>query len=210
MSTSSHSLNSYLSSSVSLYRDQRPQEIRRIRGVATDFWVGGRIVGRVANLPQNTIKIGKDTGFWPLHSRIWGGGRNPRFSKVRGSGPPPPPTPPSATPLRRMSLSDPRVCRLENISSQEKFSAEIALLVVSPWLRQCRPWHGTSIRHCCKRERCFNSSIYPALTTVSTAQFCAFSLRDFFFFFFAKNTVRSVAITVECLHDRWKWKKRNQ
>ena len=60
------------------------------KGVATDFWVGGgRIDGRVANLPQNTLKIGKSTGFWPLHSRIWGG-RTTRFSKVRGSGPPPP------------------------------------------------------------------------------------------------------------------------
>ena len=34
----------------------------------------------------------KNTGFWPLHSRIWGG-RPARFSKVRGSGPPRPPPP---------------------------------------------------------------------------------------------------------------------
>ena len=34
-----------------------------------------------------------------------------------------------------MSLSDPRICRLENVSSLEEFSAESALLVVSPWLR---------------------------------------------------------------------------
>ena len=38
---------------------------------------------------------------------------------------------------------------IENVSSQEKFSAEIALLVVSPWLREGRPWCGTSTRHCC-------------------------------------------------------------
>ena len=83
--------------------------------------------------------------------------------------------------IRRTSLSDPRVCRLENVSSQEEFSTEIALLVVSSWLLEGRPWCGTSTRHCCKHERCFNSSIYPALIRVSMTHFCAFSLRFFFF-----------------------------
>ena len=36
-------------------------------------WEGGRIGGSVANLPQNTLKIEKDTGFGPLHFRIWRG-----------------------------------------------------------------------------------------------------------------------------------------
>ena len=53
---------------------------------------GGRIVGRVANLPQNTVKIEKtpDLGHFILESG-GGGGRTTRFSKVRGSGPPNPP-----------------------------------------------------------------------------------------------------------------------
>ena len=58
-------------------------------------WVG-RIVGRVANLPQITLKIGKNTGLWPLHSRIWGGGETTGFQRRGGQDPPPPP---SATPL---------------------------------------------------------------------------------------------------------------
>ena len=45
----------------------------RPRGVAMDFWEGGRIVESVANLPQKYPKIGKDTRFGPLHSRIWRG-----------------------------------------------------------------------------------------------------------------------------------------
>ena len=67
------------------------------RGVATDFLVGGRIVGRVANLPQNTLKIGKkNTGKHrtdtPLRSRIWGVDP-PGFQKCGGQDPldPPPP-----------------------------------------------------------------------------------------------------------------------
>ena len=54
------------------------------------FEVGDRIVGRVANLPQNTLKIGKNTGFWPLHSRIWGGVERPNFEKCGGQDPPTP------------------------------------------------------------------------------------------------------------------------
>ena len=68
------------------------------RGVATDFWVGGgRIVGRVANLPQNTLKIGKipDFGHFILES---GGVDPPGFQKCGGRDPRPPP--PSATPLQ--------------------------------------------------------------------------------------------------------------
>ena len=53
---------------------------------------------------QPTPKKSKNTGFWPLHSRIWEG-RPPRFSKVWGSGPPPP-RPPSATPLRVAIAND--------------------------------------------------------------------------------------------------------
>ena len=41
-------------------------------GVATDFWVVWRIVGRWLTYPKNTLKIGKGTGFGPLHSQIWG------------------------------------------------------------------------------------------------------------------------------------------
>ena len=63
--------------------------------------LGGRIVARVANLPQNTLKIEKKhrilaTSF----SKLGGGGRTTRFSKVRGSWPP---TPPSATPCHQMT-----------------------------------------------------------------------------------------------------------
>ena len=39
---------------------------------------GGRSSAGWPTYPQNTLKIGKNTGFWPLHSRIWGG-RNIRF-----------------------------------------------------------------------------------------------------------------------------------
>ena len=48
---------------------------------------------RVANLPQNTLKIGKtpDFGRFILESGGGGEGRNHRFSKVRRSGPPDPP-----------------------------------------------------------------------------------------------------------------------
>ena len=42
-----------------------------VRGVATDFLVVGTNRRQVANLPQNTLKIGKGGGFGPLHSRIW-------------------------------------------------------------------------------------------------------------------------------------------
>ena len=42
------------------------------RGVATDFWVEETNRRQVVNLPQNTLKIGKGTGFGRLHSRIWG------------------------------------------------------------------------------------------------------------------------------------------
>ena len=71
------------------------------RGVATDFWVVGSNRHRVANLPQNNLKIGKNTGFWPLHFRIWGG-RPTRFSKVRGSRPPDP------SPRRRRPWPNPQ------------------------------------------------------------------------------------------------------
>ena len=55
-------------------------------------WGGGRIVGRVANLPQNTLKIGKNTGFSPLHSRIWGGGvERPGLQNCGGQDPSPDP-----------------------------------------------------------------------------------------------------------------------
>ena len=50
----------------------------------------GRIVGRVPNLPQNTLKIGKNTGFWPLHSRIWGS-TTPVFKSAGVRTPPPTP-----------------------------------------------------------------------------------------------------------------------
>ena len=50
---------------------------------------GGRIVGRVASLPQNTLKIRKKRILATSFSNL--GGRPTRFSKVRGSGPPDPP-----------------------------------------------------------------------------------------------------------------------
>ena len=56
------------------------------------FEWGGRIVGRVANLPQNTLKIGKNAGFWSFHSRIWGS-TDPIF-KCAGIRTPPPSDPP--------------------------------------------------------------------------------------------------------------------
>ena len=64
---------------------------------------GGRVVGRVANLSQNTLKIGKNTGFWPLHSRIWGVDL-PGFQNH--PDPPPPPvgdTPAVSPPVWRVA-----------------------------------------------------------------------------------------------------------
>ena len=49
-----------------------PCSARAQQGRRHEFLSGGQVVGRVVNLPQNTLKIGKNTGFWPLHSRIWG------------------------------------------------------------------------------------------------------------------------------------------
>ena len=50
---------------------------------------GGRIVGGVVNLHQNTLKIEKTPHFG--HFILESGGRPPRFSKVRGLGSPTPP-----------------------------------------------------------------------------------------------------------------------
>ena len=66
------------------------------RGVATDFRVGGRIVGRWLTYTQNTLKIGKVTGFGPLYFRFWGGTSPPKF--VTG-GDASPPSPPLSTPM---------------------------------------------------------------------------------------------------------------
>ena len=72
------------------------------RGVATDFWVGGGVESSAGwpTYPKIPPKSKKNTGSWPLHSRIWGGGgRTSRVSKVRESGPP--------TPRRRRPCSLP-------------------------------------------------------------------------------------------------------
>ena len=50
------------------------------------FLSGGRIVGRWPTHPQNALKIGKDTGFGPFHSRIWSGRPLLNFS-LRGTCP---------------------------------------------------------------------------------------------------------------------------
>ena len=63
------------------------------------FEWGGRIVGRVANLPQNTLKIGKTPDFGHFILESGGGSTRPVF-KSAGVRTPPPPTLPSATPLR--------------------------------------------------------------------------------------------------------------
>ena len=62
----------------------------RWMGVATDFRVGGRIVVRWLTYTQNTLKIGKVTGFGPLHFRIWRG--RPLLNlPLGGTSPPRPP-----------------------------------------------------------------------------------------------------------------------
>ena len=48
------------------------------------FLSGGTNRRQVANLPPNTLKIGKDTGFWPFYSRIWRGRPLLNFS-LRGT-----------------------------------------------------------------------------------------------------------------------------
>ena len=51
-------------------------------------WGGGRIVGSVT---QNSVKIGKDTRFGPLHSRIWWVRPPPDFKSGGYEYSPPPP-----------------------------------------------------------------------------------------------------------------------
>ena len=46
---------------------------REDQGRRHGFPSGGRIVGRWLTYTQNTLKIGKVTGFGPLHFRIWRG-----------------------------------------------------------------------------------------------------------------------------------------
>ena len=67
------------------------------RGVASDFWVRGRIVGRWLTYPRNTLKIEKGAGFGPLHSRICGTSP-PKFFTVACRGRVPS-VPPLSTPM---------------------------------------------------------------------------------------------------------------
>ena len=60
------------------------------RGVAKDFLVGGRIVGRWPTYPQNTLKIGICIGFGPLYPRMWRG-RPLLIFPLRGTRPLRPP-----------------------------------------------------------------------------------------------------------------------
>ena len=115
---------------------------RVCRGVARIFeWGGGPIVGRVVNLPQNTLKIGKNTGFWPLHSRIWGVEIH-GFQKCGGPDPPPPPTPPSATPLRVCHSFLARNSRFND--ALKNMSKIHSVLVSDDWMCTFR-WSG---QHC--------------------------------------------------------------
>ena len=74
-----------------------------IRGVATDFLVGGggRIVGRVTYLPQNTPKIRKTLEFG--HFILESGGSTQPVFKSAGVRTPDPPPPRRRRPLGGMS-----------------------------------------------------------------------------------------------------------
>ena len=56
------------------------------RGVATDFWVGGRIIGSVATYPQNNLKIGKKHRIWATSFSNLVGSTTPSDFKIGGYG----------------------------------------------------------------------------------------------------------------------------
>ena len=108
------------------------QKLACKQGRRHGFLSGGRIVGSVANLPQNTLKIGKKhrilaTSFSNL------GGRPTRFSKVRGSGPPPPVG--DAPACKRMCGNKPR----PNIWLGGTYVPPIGFSQIAEKWRRCAP-----------------------------------------------------------------------